>query len=212
MEWYNPHNEFRWFGLQTLAIAESMERLAGVSEALEDHEVYLLSQRANRMECRMNTRELEIRELVNADEGLEQWKIKVRESFPMARTVLEDEILPMLGLHASLRQEEYDMEEVVDKVITNAPELIAVHIHRRGRQWQQRNCRLEHSELLINGAYLRSLAITGPDPVEVRQLRQELGLSGYENVSYLGVLKRITGMVPMVKVPDLPPSGEVPYP
>jgi hypothetical protein len=205
MEWYTPRYEFRWFGMETSDVAARMAQEGGDPQIKEYRAVYLLSQRGNRIDCRMDAYEIEIRELVNVDDGLEQWKPKVRETFPIPRTSLEDEILPLMGIQMSLRQEEYDMEEVVDKIVPNSPDLIAVHIHGRRSIWTIGDCVAEHSGLLVNGAFIRSLALWGPDRQLILDLHTRLGLQGFENVSYLGALKRITGMVPLVRIPSLPP-------
>ena len=204
MDTPNLQYEFRWFGLDISTAREKMAREGGDPQYAESREVHILSRRGSRINCRMDAKATEVTELASVDDGLELWKLRLKQPFPLDRSSLEDELLPLLGVNMSLRQDDYDMEEVVDKVIPNSPDLVAVHVHQRQTVYEIDGCQAGHSELLVNGAYILSIAITSENAKDLLALRSRLGFDGLENVSYLGAFKRVTGMVPLLRIPSLP--------
>lgn len=152
----------------------------------------------------MRSGTLEMQELQGVDEGLEKWTVKLEEKFPIPRDVFEDEILPLMGINMSLRQDEFDQEEVLDKIATQSPDLVAVHLHLRKSVFEMDGCQAEYAEMLVNGAFIRSIGIGSQDISKLLALRSSLGLENLENTSYLAAFKKITGMVPLNKLDSLP--------
>lgn len=201
-----PRFEFRCFGQNIKPFAVKMHSMADAPETKESKEVYILSHRGNRINCKVRDEQIDMKELIGVEEGLEQWTVKLKESLPVSREFLEDDILPLLGVRLSLRQEEYDIEELVDKVIPLSPELVAVHVHKRRKIFHIDGCIAEYADILANGALIHSICVESESTRDTLDLIGKLGLKNHENTSYLGALKRITGMVPLNRIPELPPE------
>jgi len=201
MEIVRPRYEFRWFGQNYQPFLQQLESMGSLQREDDSREVYLLSRKANRMSCKVKGNQIDMKELLRYEEGLEQWSVRLKEPLPVSRDVLEYEVLPLLGVHLTLRQEEYDADEIVDKLMPLAQELIAVHVHKRRKCFDLQGCRAEYASVLVNGALIHTLAVESEERVEVEKLRDLLGMGREENLSYPGILKRITGMVPMPSAP-----------
>ena len=77
------------------------------------------------------------------------------------------------------------------------PELVLARVFKRRFGYTINECISEITELLINGAAIKTMALESADIEVVLKVKQMLGLHEYENVNYLLAIKRILGMQPL---------------
>ena len=72
----------------------------------------------------------------------------------------------------------------------------AVNIFKWRFAFTINGCIAEFSEILVNGASIKSVNVESVDIDAILQAMDMLSLNGYENVNYLLAIKRVIGMEP----------------
>ncbi len=97
---------------------------------------------------------LYIKEILDAEQGIEQWLIRVEEAFPVAGREIEDSVLPLLGIRMAVRFSEMSQEEFLDRIVATSPELVGLNIRERRQSFVPvAGVMGLFSEVLVNGAY-----------------------------------------------------------
>lgn len=199
-----PRYEYRCFGLDLLPLASVLRKEAHQQGSVSTAEVYLLTRKAHRLSAKMREDHFEIKELMNVEDGLEKWTVRMKEAFPLSRTQVEDEILPQLGIQASIRQEEYDQEELTERLTGLDPGLLVIHVAKRRERYVWGSVKAEFSHLLVNGALTYTCCLESEDKEALLEALRKMGLDTKENQSYPAFLKGLTGILPLKKIPSFP--------
>lgn len=197
-----PRFEFRLFA-QHFGEAEQWLRQQTESGALrESEESYILSRKTNRMNAKIRFNSLDIKELLDVDDGLELWYPRLKMEFPVTGEMVEDEVLPLLGVQLAIRFDELNIEEFLEKVVFTSQDLLLAQIRKRRQAYVMDNCLVELADVLVNGAFIRTLGLESEDKEALAAAIKSLGLEGRENINYQLALKRITGLAQWPNHPD----------
>lgn len=192
-----PRYEFRAFAQNFGLAEEKMRRLSKLDKFRESSEIYILSKGNNENNVKIRYDTLDIKVFVKEEKGLQQWKPRMREEFPMKMEVLRDDVFPALGTAVpKFNRSEYTLEQFLEDIMMPHPELVLARVIKRRFGYMITECISEIAELLINGAAIKTMALESADIETVLKVKQKLGLQEYENVNYLLAIKRILGMEP----------------
>jgi hypothetical protein len=173
------------------------ERLGAVSEAgevRESAETYLVSSAVFDANPKIRADLLDIKVLVAVRDGFEQWTVHRKASFPIHAGVLTDDLFPLLGLAPpSLERETYTLSQLVDELVGSQPDLAAVDVTKRRQMYSVNACGAEVSEVRIEGREIGTVAVESTDLDALREVRREIGLETYDNVSYPRAIRDILG-------------------
>jgi exopolyphosphatase/guanosine-5'-triphosphate,3'-diphosphate pyrophosphatase len=165
-----PRWEWRTWGD---AVERPAAHLAGLTpEAVHDSdEIYLVS-RDGEDTIKVRDGLFDVKHLEEVDDqGLERWRPVLKR--PSSLTM--DDIRALTG---SLR----------------LTEACAVSVHKHRRRYTIGGCAAELTDVIADGAPLRTFAVESEDPAAVARVRRELGLDGQPNTSYPRMLARHAGV------------------
>lgn len=191
--------EFRTFGQDFAQAAERMARLSmPVPEEVWERrsaEIYILSRTNDVNNTKIRDNKVDIKTLVRAFEGLEQWNPLLKGEFPMSRERLEAEVFPAFRVAMpKVEKDTLAIAEFVD-LIRAHPDLQAVRVHKQRFGYMVHNTICEVANVLINGARLVSIASESTEAADVLATIADIGLNGTENINYLQAIKRVVGML-----------------
>ncbi len=197
MEKINPRYEFRTFKQNFGLAEEKLRRLSPCEKIRESSEIYIMSAGNNDNNTKIRDEKMDIKVFVKEEKGLQQWVPRMKAEFPIKAKTLRDEVFPAFSAAVpELKRFEYTLAQYLDEIIKPHPALTAVRVFKRRFGFSVNGCITEIAELLINGAAIKTFAVESEDVEAILQAKQQLGLSEYENVSYLLAIKRIIGMEP----------------
>ena len=194
-----PRFEFRSFGQNFDAAAKRMARLSmpvpeKVWERYSD-EIYILSRTNDVNNTKVRDGKMDIKTYVQTVDGLEQWNPLMKGEFPIAASVLKNEVFPAFQVQMpELTKEIYLFEEFMD-IINSHPDLAAVNVHKQRYGYMVNNTICEYGEVLINGARLMTINSESTEVEDITKTVKDIGLEGVENINYLQAIKRVIGMI-----------------
>lgn len=194
-----PRFEFRSFGQNFEAAGKRMARMsAPVPEKFwERHsdELYIMSRTNDINNTKIRDGKMDIKTLVQTIDGLEQWNPLMKGEFPMAAEVLSKEVFP--AFHVAMPQlvkEVYSYDAFME-MIDQHPDLLAVRVHKQRSGYVVNDIICETGIVLINGAKVHTINLESTDVDAMKDAIKAIGLEGVENINYLQVIKRVTGMI-----------------
>ncbi len=203
MPWNKPVFEYRIFGLDLMAQWIPSKSITLEPPLVQSDAVYILSRNTNRIQAYIEDNVLYIKEILDAEQGIEQWLMRVEEAFPVAGREIEDSVLPLLGIRMAVRFSEMSQEEFLDRIVATSPELVGLNIRERRQSFVPvAGVMCLFSEILVNGAYQQSVALTSADLSVLQEACKALGLEGQENTPFPLALKRIIGWTPLSRQPE----------
>lgn len=203
MPWNKPVFEYRIFGLDLMARWIPSKSITLEPPLVQSDAVYILSRNTNRIQAFIEDNVLYIKEILDAEQGIEQWLMRVEEAFPVAGREIEDSVLPLLGIRMAVRFSEMSQEEFLDRIVATSPELVGLNIRERRQSFVPvAGVMGLFSEVLVNGAYQQSVALTSADLSVLQETCKALGLEGHENTPFPLALKRIIGWTPLSRQPE----------
>ena len=193
-----PRYEFRAFAQNFGLAEEKMRRLSDLDKFRESSQIYILSTGNNENNVKIRYDTLDIKAFVREEEGLQQWKPRMRAEFPMKMEVLRDDVFPALGAAVpKFNRSKFTLEQLLEDILIPHPQLVLARVVKRRFGYTINGCISEIAELLINGAAIKTIALESADVETVLKVKRKLGLHEYENVNYLLAIKRILGMKPL---------------
>lgn len=192
-----PRYEFRAFANSFGRVIDEIRGRVAPNFIRESTDIYLVTAVNNTHNVKLRANQIDVKQLINVEDGLEQWYPTLKFDFPVAMEHIL-EVFPALQVAPpTLLRDIYTTEQFLEEAVW--PHVLV----RQARVFKQRfhftieGCMVEINELLINGAAIRSVAVEAADKTAVLQVRDLLGLRPYENVNYLLAIKRILGLVPL---------------
>ena len=168
----------------------------GIEEALD---IYLVTATNDINNVKIREQSLEIKVLLNVEQGLELWKPCMKFDFPILDSGGGTELFKALAVRPpALSQVKIDVQGLMMQFIWPHPEILVAEVFKRRSHFQVGGCMVEIDELLVNGAAIHSISIECDDAAEVLRVKQLLDMHRYPNTSYLLALKRILGIVPLL--------------
>ncbi|MBK8518845.1 MAG: hypothetical protein IPL55_21940 [Saprospiraceae bacterium] len=194
-----PRFEFRSFGQDFRNAKIRMARLSmPVPEKVwERHsdEIYILSRTNDINNTKIRDGKMDIKTYVQTVDGLEQWNPLMKGEFPIAASVLRDEVFPafMVTMPALLK-DVITYDEFISMIDAH-PDLQAVKVHKQRFGYMVNDTICETGSVLINGAKVETINSESTEVEDIKKTIRDVGLEGVENINYLQAIKRIIGMI-----------------
>ncbi|MBN2668011.1 MAG: hypothetical protein JXR60_02180 [Bacteroidales bacterium] len=194
-----PRFEFRTFGQDFEEEAYLMSRYSmPVPEKVwerESDEIYIMSRTNDINNTKIRDGKMDIKTYVQTVDGLEQWNPLMKGEFPIAKSVLENDVFPAFQVNMpSLTKETYTYDEFIEMVKSH-PDLQAVKVHKHRFGYMVNDTICEYAEVLINGARLTTINSESTEIEDIKKTLEQVGLSDLENINYLQAIKRVIGMI-----------------
>ncbi len=194
-----PRFEFRTFGQDFDEAAFLMARLSvPVPEKVwerESAEIYIVSRANDINNMKIRDGKMDIKTFVTEVDGLEQWNPLMKGEFPIAASVLTEEVFPAFMVEPpAFTQDTYTLDEFLDMIRAH-PELQAVKVHKRRFGFMVNDTICEVANVLINGAEVVSINSESTEIEDIKKTMEDVGLVGVENINYLQAIKRVIGWI-----------------
>ena len=187
-----PRYEFRIWSESLTPLQSKLEALAQPRET-KSEETYLISAMTEKCNAKIRAELMDIKVLIAEDRGLEQWKPIMKSGFPLATSVIAEQVFPNLEVPVpKLAKAEYSMDEFFSEVVAKEPKIAVVDVAKTRYQFNIGACATEYSKITINKAPRDTVAVESTDADAVLQLVRELGINE-PNVSYIREIRRILG-------------------
>lgn len=194
-----PRFEFRTFGRCLGMVEQRMRAMAPCEGISESREIYLLGLAGARdRNVKIRHGQLELKRIIERQQGLECWQPAGQWTFPVAREIIGDTLWPgdileqLAKLPARLSN-----GDLLRFVARPAVPLHRANVCKRRFRFYLRHCRAELDQLLVNGAAIESVAVESEDPQAVLEVQSALRLEDGENQAYPLALSRILGLTPL---------------
>lgn len=199
LESIEPRFEFRSFGQNFDYASHRMARLSiPVSENLWDRtsdEIYIVSRTNDINNTKIRDGKMDIKTFVKTVDGFEQWNPVLECEFPLNPGILKNDVFPAFRvIMPELSKEAYTLEEFIDLVNTH-PQLQAVNVHKQRFGYMVNNTICETGIVLVNGARVMTICTESTVIEDIKKTIRDIGLEGIENINYLQMIKRVTGMI-----------------
>jgi exopolyphosphatase/guanosine-5'-triphosphate,3'-diphosphate pyrophosphatase len=186
-----PRWEWRTFG-EEFGIAEERIMAHECTRALESSEVYILSKNSGE-NIKIRDMLMDIKVLRNVENDLEQWFPIMKATFPIGAAEAT-EVFKAAGVEVDINDSDtWEYDAFISKMVDTNPDLKAVGVFKKRYGYLIEGATVEIADLTIDGNAIRTTAVEDADPELVTRLVKELGLSGYENISYIKAMRRMVG-------------------
>jgi exopolyphosphatase / guanosine-5'-triphosphate,3'-diphosphate pyrophosphatase len=184
-----PRWEWRTFGRDFTDAHASIEELVP-SGTEESDELYLLSPDGENVKIRDGLLDIKVlREVDRA--GLQRWEPVLKAPFPLSPADVATTFEALRQPHPPLTREAYTLEQFVAELIEPSPVLRAVPVHKRRTRYTIHGCKGELSDIEVDGASTRTIAIELEDQAAVLAAVEALGLRDLVNTSFPAGLRAL---------------------
>ena len=194
-----PRFEYRSFGRCFCEQAKRMARLSvPVPEKVwerRSNEIYIVSRTNDVNNTKIRDGKMDIKTFVQKVDGLEQWNPLMKGEFPIAASVLKNEVFPAFKVEGmpELAKETYTLEEFLGMIEAH-PDLQAVKVEKVRYGYMVNDTICETGEVYINGAMVKTINSESTEIEDIKKTIKDCGLEGMENINYLQAIKRVIGM------------------
>ncbi len=187
-----PRWEWRTFGTRFGAADAKFAALA-TEKVQESDEIYLLSPVTD-ANVKIRAELMDLKTLEQTSQaGLEQWRPVMKASFPLAPGDVGT-VCAALGVPPPAGRDAFTLDQLVAELGAPARGVRAVVVHKRRLRYTINGCMSEMTEVVVDGAPVRTVAIESEDAGRVVEAVREMGLAGFPNISYPRGLKAVVGM------------------
>ncbi len=197
MTHFTPRYEYRIFGLNEIDSIHKVLSQKGKAGAVRDiSEIYFMTAGNDIHNIKIRNKRLDIKTLVQQDNGLEQWNPVEIGVFPLSNEAIKNDIFPALGVESpSLDRDKYSLKQFMQELILNDPDILVALTEKKRYAYNFNNCICEYVEVSINGALQKSIAIESENPELVKQAINELKIEeDFDNINYPKAIKRVLGL------------------
>jgi len=190
--------EFRVFAPDLGSIEAHIRGQASLSRYRESLETYLLIPGRPDLNLKIREGALELKRLLQREGALEQWHPEFRQVFPVSVEQLTEQLEGHLNLaEPPTVNGDWDAGRFVHWVADPYIGVGVASLFKQRFGFELYDCLVEIDRLLVNGAGLASVALESTDAEAVLALRERLGMSEQDNVSYVLALERVLGRSPL---------------
>lgn len=187
-----PRWEWRTFGT-AFGAADAKFAALKVEKVQESDEIYLLSPLTD-ANVKIRAELMDLKTLEQTSQaGLEQWRPVMKGAFPLPLADVST-VCAALGVPPPAGRGAFTLDELVAELGAPGRAVRAVAVHKRRLRYTINGCMSEMTEVAVDGAPVRTVAIESEDAGRVVDAVREMGLSGFENISYPRGLKAVVGM------------------
>ena len=193
-----PRYEFRTFGSDFEEVAQRMSHLsAAVPKKFRKRtsaEIYIVSKTNDTNNVKIRDEKMDIKKLIQAVDGLEQWTPLMKGEFPFMAQIIVEEIFPMFQLVIPKpEKDELSFDDFLS-IIKPHPELKVVTVEKERYGYMVNGTICEYALVQINGSMISTVSSESTNIDDVKKTIWDLGLEGMENINYIQAVKRVTGM------------------
>lgn len=194
-----PRYEFRTFGHDFKRQLELMEKFTQpVPDDLKVRifdEVYVISKNTDETNIKVKNSLLDIKKLINTDNGIEQWDSLIKYEFPLDQYTILKEILPLLKADIPiLEHTSFNIKDFI-RIAKRHKDLIPIQVHKKRQTYLVNYTICEYVEVIIGTSYLNTIAVESIDLDEVISTVEQLKMVPFDNINYVQAIKRITGLI-----------------
>jgi hypothetical protein len=187
-----PRYEFRIWSESLTQLQKKLGTMAQPRET-KSQETYLISAVTEKCNAKIRAELMDIKVLIAENRGLEQWNPIMKSGFPLAGSVIAEQVFPSLKLAPpALTKGEYTLAEFFEEVIRKEPKIALVDVSKTRYQFNIGVCATEYSNITINQVPRDTVAVESTDADAVLELVRKLGIDE-PNVSYIREIRRILG-------------------
>ncbi|MBL0141140.1 MAG: hypothetical protein IPP91_03525 [Betaproteobacteria bacterium] len=191
-----PRAEFRVFGqgvIETVRAHMYNGKTVLFQARRMPAETYFLSVNTDEANVKVRDGLLDIKTKVGeTPEGYEIFQPRGKFKFPVPRADLET-ILSHLKVRLALDKDTYGIDEFV-AMARKHPELRVVAIEKMRYGFTVDGIICEYAQVWFNGALLETACAESENYAGMKQVVDELGISGMPNTNYLRAAKRVVGL------------------
>jgi hypothetical protein len=185
-----PRYEFRIWAPSLAEVRARMDRLSQPEPAQQTRETYIVSEMTCDTNAKIRAGLMDIKVLLGAESGLEQWNVYLKADFPIDATLIAQKIFPALRVEApALPGRAFTAEEFIDAVVKPHQRLAAVEVVKNRRRYPMGESVAEFVEIEIFGRKLQSIAVESASARAVLDAVGQLGIGGQANISYVRQIK-----------------------
>jgi exopolyphosphatase/guanosine-5'-triphosphate,3'-diphosphate pyrophosphatase len=177
-----PRWEWRTFGTSFGSAERYLDALEPL-ETKDSDELYFLAPRAANVKVRDDLLDIKTLEEVDSD-GLERWMPVMKQTFPMNRADVARVFDAMATPAPHIEREVYSLDQLLCELIEPTDSIQAVKVHKHRIRYLVGGCMAEFTDVLVDGARTRTIAVESEDAADVGAAVHDLGLDGYLNTSY----------------------------
>lgn len=200
-----PRWEFRIWGDSLEPLRRSLGELCAAQPAAEPErscETYVVSDATDETNAKIRAGAIDIKVLLRAEHGLEQWRPELKSAFPIDAPTLAQVFASLRVDAPPMRKQRYDANAFIDELIVPHPRLAAAEVRKLRWRFLLDGCAAEFTEAAVargpaNGAVrLHSVAIESADSRSVFAVIARLRIGDRANVSYVRQIKSVLGRTP----------------
>lgn len=193
--------EFRLFGPRLAELARQLPAMFTPTGTSEQADVYIVGMHGEDWNVKIRERELQIKQMVKNGGDLQKWLPRMAPEFPLTPAQFE----AVTGWHCETPVEPHVF---LDRLCKSPGRAVCLHVRKTRSHYDGDEISAEFARVVINGAYVESLAIEGSDASSLLAAKSTLGLDSFDNVSYVSFLHRLTGLA---RLPDNSPYRVADY-
>jgi exopolyphosphatase/guanosine-5'-triphosphate,3'-diphosphate pyrophosphatase len=182
-----PRWEWRTFGA-SFGSAESVFESLEPIETKDSDELYFLAQGGANVKVRDDLLDIKMLEEVDAI-GLERWMPVMKQAFPMANGDVRRVFDAMETPAPFMERDAYSLNEFIDELIEPST-VRPVDVHKHRVRYMVGGCMAELTDVVVDGARTRTIAVESENAADVSDAVNDLGLNGYVNTNYPQGLRR----------------------
>jgi hypothetical protein len=190
--------EFRIFAPHLDFLEDKLKKIAAFDRFRESKEIYIVSKQIDAFNIKIRDDVLDIKQKLKIIDRLEQWEPVFKAEFPIGKELLNDFVLPHLGLKSGVLDKIlFSLPDLLKMLEEKSPGISVVNVVKRRYGYLKENAILEVASVYINSAHIMTAAVESVDKNMINDLRTVLGLINEENVNYVLAIKRVLGLVPL---------------
>ncbi len=184
-----PRFEFRVWDRELSVPTRRLRELAEPTATLESDEVYIVAEGCDDTNTKIRGSALDVKVLQQVAERCEQWQPWIKVDFPVAASLLTQELLPRLGVVDLRVSRDVPTPPALIDLLRSHPQIGVARVSKQRTKYIIADCLAESAIVTIDGHLMQTVAIESTDLGALVELRRQVHLESYENVSYPRAIK-----------------------
>jgi hypothetical protein len=182
--------EFRTFGADLSTLSHALAARGEGTAQPVSCEPYIVTRRNTEANVKIRRGRLDVKGLLGRLGALEQWQPVLSQELPVAAEVLENVVVPALGLDVDLPGDPPFTEQALLHWAEAQRDLAAIVVEKRRTFYDVGGCKAEFTDLVIGSDRMQTVALEGAEAAAVDAAIKGVGLGSAQNLSYPAFLQR----------------------
>lgn len=187
-----PRWEWRVFGADLSALEARLG--APIDAQRRSDEIYLLNA-ATPHSAKIRDGALEVKRLLQVEDGLELWSPAFRGAFPLSATSIEQAFAALAMSAPRLDAASYDQNAFLGDIAARCGALRPMAVKKARRRFAFRDCDAEYVRLQVGAVPLESVAVESADKTRLETALRALGADARLNVNFPKGVERAAALV-----------------